>query len=278
MNVPVCPPESHQWSSWGPYSVESGGRARACYRCGKIEREAVQAPTPRDTLADRVSHRLFVGSEEAFDIHAAGAFNLLTTLGLRERHRLLDIGCGSLRNGRLLITYLNKGNYTGFDPSEWLVKQGIEHEIGADLVRIKQTQFVHSTKPSELDTSLRFDFALAYAIFIHMPMHQIRAWLEKCSTCLEDNGVLAVTVRFGDIDYTGDDWVYPGQIQYRMETVRQAALDYGFRFHALKWRYPTTPYLTGHGWVLFARPGYDTSWIQDETPTWNARLNSDPSL
>ena len=42
-------------------------------------------------------HRAFVGPPEKYDIVSAMQFNLLTFLGLREDHYLLDIGCGSLR-------------------------------------------------------------------------------------------------------------------------------------------------------------------------------------
>lgn len=68
-------------------------------------------------------------------------FNLLTSVGLRQHHRVLDIGCGSLRVGRLLIPYLNQGNYFGVEPNEWLVSDGILNEIGQDQIEIKQPTF-----------------------------------------------------------------------------------------------------------------------------------------
>ena len=53
-------------------------------------------------------YRAYVGPPEDYDLIAAMVFNLLTTLGLRQHHSVLDIGCGSLRIGRLLIPYLNR--------------------------------------------------------------------------------------------------------------------------------------------------------------------------
>ena len=61
-------------------------------------------------------YRAYVGPPEDYDLIAAMTFNLLTTLGLRQHHSLLDIGCGSLRIGRLLIPYLNRGKYFGVEP------------------------------------------------------------------------------------------------------------------------------------------------------------------
>ncbi|MBT4097695.1 MAG: hypothetical protein HOM68_24545 [Gemmatimonadetes bacterium] len=44
-------------------------------------------------------YRAFIGPAEDYDLVSAMSFGLLTTLGLRQHHSLLDIGCGSLRNG-----------------------------------------------------------------------------------------------------------------------------------------------------------------------------------
>jgi hypothetical protein len=47
-------------------------------------------------------YRAYVGPPEDYDLIAAMTFNLLTTLGLRQHHSLLDVGCGSLRIGPLV--------------------------------------------------------------------------------------------------------------------------------------------------------------------------------
>src|SRR5947199_9194661 len=83
-------------------------------------------------------YRAYVGPPEDYDLIAAMTFNLLTTLGLRQQHSLLDIGCGSLRIGRLLIPYLNRGKYFGVEPNEWLVEEGIKRELGEALLQVKR--------------------------------------------------------------------------------------------------------------------------------------------
>src|SRR6476660_10600545 len=83
-------------------------------------------------------YRAYVGPPDDYDLISAMTFNLLTTLGLRQHNTVLDIGCGSLRAGRLLIPYLNIGNYTGIEPNKWLVSEGVQHETGQDQIRIKR--------------------------------------------------------------------------------------------------------------------------------------------
>ena len=63
-------------------------------------------------------HREFVGPADEYDTNAAMQFNVLTSLGLQGQHKLLDIGCGSLRGARLSIVYLKPGNYFGIEPEK----------------------------------------------------------------------------------------------------------------------------------------------------------------
>ncbi len=106
-------------------------------------------------------YRAYVGPPEDYDLIAAMTFNLLTTLGLRQHHSLLDVGCGSLRIGRLLIPYLNRGKYFGVEPNEWLVKEGIKRELGEALLQIKHPTFFFSNSPETIaQAKVSFDFAV----------------------------------------------------------------------------------------------------------------------
>jgi hypothetical protein len=88
----------------------------------------------------------FVGPTRQWDFMGATQFRLLTTLGLRENHRVLDIGCGSLRAGRLFIPYLNPGCYCGIEPNMWLVEDAVGSEIGPELIARKKVRFSKSKK------------------------------------------------------------------------------------------------------------------------------------
>lgn len=112
-------------------------------------------------------YRAYVGPPDDYDLVAAMTFNLLTTLGLRQHHTLLDIGCGSLRIGRLFIPYLNAGNYTGIEPHAWLIREGIERETGQDQILIKKPNFIYASSGDSLPPDASYDFAVAQSIFSH---------------------------------------------------------------------------------------------------------------
>src|ERR1041385_7119328 len=171
-------------------------------------------------------YRAYVGPPEDYDLIAAMTFNLLTTLGLRQHHSLLDIGCGSLRIGRLLIPYLNRGKYCGIEPNEWLVDEGIRRELGETLVQIKRPTFFFSDSPDMItQAKIAFDFAVAQSIFSHCGLDLIKGWLSAISPSLAQNGALVATFLIGEEDSAQTGWIYPECVNYRPATLKRAAED-----------------------------------------------------
>src|SRR3954467_15871595 len=212
-------------------------------------------------------YRAYVGPPEDYDLIAAMTFNLLTTLGLRQHHRLLDIGCGSLRIGRLLIPYLNRGKYFGIEPAEWLVTEGIEHELGKAVVETKRPTFFFTNSPSAIvEANRSFDFAVAQSIFSHCGLDLINGWLSAISRSLAQDGALVATFLIGDEDSAQTGWIYPDCVNYRPATLEHAAKDVNLRLEILDWKHPRQT------WALFAAPGYDSTWFKDPPLTWNAGL------
>jgi SAM-dependent methyltransferase len=212
-------------------------------------------------------YRAYVGPPEDYDLIAAMTFNLLTTLGLRQHHSLLDVGCGSLRIGRLLIPYLNRGRYFGVEPNEWLVKEGIKRELGEALLEIKRPTFFFSDSPEAItQAQVLFHFAVAQSIFSHCGLDLIKGWLSAISRSLAEEGALVATFLPGEEDSPTMGWVYPECVNYRPATIRQAAAEAGLRFELLDWKHPRQT------WALFAAPKFDLSWFKDRGLTWNASL------
>jgi cyclopropane fatty-acyl-phospholipid synthase-like methyltransferase len=214
-------------------------------------------------------YRAYVGPPEDYDLIAAMTFNLLTTLGLRQHHSLLDVGCGSLRIGRLLIPYLNRGRYFGVEPNEWLVEEGIKRELGEALLEIKRPTFFFSDLPETIaQAKISFNFVVAQSIFSHCGLDLIKGWLSAISRSLAKDGALVATFLPAEEDAPTKGWVYPECVNYRPATMRQAAAEAGFRFEPLDWKHPRQM------WALFAAPKFDSDWFKNKPLTWNAGLEN----
>ncbi|MGB0522456.1 MAG: class I SAM-dependent methyltransferase [Flammeovirgaceae bacterium] len=183
-------------------------------------------------------YKAYVGSLKNYDVIGAMQFNLLTSLGLRESHKLLDIGCGSLRSGKLLIPYLKKGNYYGIEPNQWLIKEGIEHELGQGILHAKEP-FFNDSAAFELSVfDEQFDFIVAQSIFTHTSKSQIKACFQEAKKVLKQNGLFVATFCVGNSDYTGDQWVYPSFIFYKHQTIISLAKAAGLSCRKMNWQHP----------------------------------------
>ena len=151
-------------------------------------------------------YRAYVGPPEKYDLVAAMQFNLLTHLGLREFHYLLDVGCGSFRAGRLFIPFLLPGHYYGIEPQAWLIEEGIKYELGREILQIKQPIFSHNSNFNCLHFNQKFDFVVAQSVFSHASQSQIQECLSQVEKCLQPNGVMAATFVEGAMDYQGEGW------------------------------------------------------------------------
>lgn len=197
-------------------------------------------------------YRAYVGAPHAYSLYGANCFNLLTSLGMREHHTVLDIGCGSLRVGRLLIPFLLEGHYGAVEPNPRLVQEAIEKELGPELLQVKDAQIEHNDRWEFPELAKPYDFALAHSIFSHASQDQIRNCLKSLKPQLAPTGFFAATycpVPFlsRQEEYTGEEWVYPGLTYFRPETMRTIARECGFRMHEIRW----TTFVLQQVWVVF---------------------------
>lgn len=136
------------------------------------------------SVADRVAvigHRFIVGGIDAYHWFAIGKlqFDFLVSRGLRPEHSFLDVACGALRLGQFVIPYLQTGNYHGLEGEEVLVQAGLEKELAAELVAVKQPGFTVNFEFG-LPDAVTFDFAIAQSLFTHLVEEDI----VKCFTNL----------------------------------------------------------------------------------------------
>jgi cyclopropane fatty-acyl-phospholipid synthase-like methyltransferase len=185
----------------------------------------------------------YVGPPEQYDFMGATQFRLLTTLGLREHNSLLDFGCGSLRAGRLFISYLLPERYYGLEPNRWLVDAGIDEQIGRSMLKLKRPTFLYHSDFSATRFGVTFDYILAQSIFSHSGREIIAKCFAEFKICLAPNGlVLATFLQPHQLnetgEYEGSGWIYPGCVAYREETIFALAERSGLTGRILPWFHP----------------------------------------
>lgn len=218
----------------------------------------------------------FPGAPDHHDFTGATQFRLLTALGLREDHYLLDFGCGSLRAGRLLMFYLRPGRYFGIEPDAWLVEAARASEIGADAFALRRPRFDHGAGMRMDVFGRSFDFIVAQSAFSAAGGDLLDRALGQAARVLSPGGQMLFTVRDDSLpswgrsrgdDTTagrsrpGRDGLTPGDVLSRADRAGLAAepLDW---FHPRRRWYratlPGTPPLSasdraaiGRGAVLF---------------------------
>ena len=184
-------------------------------------------------------HRARVGPKEFFDIIGAQQFCVLVGQGLRERHRLLDVGCGCLRGGRFLIPYLGRGNYCGLEPNRELLDAGIAIELGRGMAHFKRPEFHYFDDFRLSRIPVAFDYVLAQSILSHAGCDLVPVIFSEAFQVLAGGGAFVATWFDGASDMTDGGW-YPGRIiVYTASTIARWALAAGFsRLDVLDVRHP----------------------------------------
>lgn len=186
-------------------------------------------------------YRSYVGPPDRYDLMGAAQFRLLVTLGLRESHRVLDFGCGSLRAGRMLVAYLQSGCYFGIEPNKWLIDDAVKRQLGDDIIKIKKPQFSTNADFSVPFREKPFDFVLAQSIFSHTCRDLSQRLLAQFLTVLSSSGIIACTFAIAEISSASAEigWVYPQCIKYREDEVLDLARRVGLAVRPIPFFHPT---------------------------------------
>jgi SAM-dependent methyltransferase len=188
-------------------------------------------------MATSVTYRSYIDNPVNYDWIAGVCFSLLFREGMRAHHRVADVGCGSLRVGRLLIPYLDKGNYCGLDPNEWLIDEGRREEVGEDQVRLKQPVFLTNADFDLESYGHKFDFILAHSIFTHTHPGLFIEALQRIRRLLRPGGRFLFTVieRPVSMRPPGTGWIYPQCIAYEPAEIASIFAAAGLRAQRIDW-------------------------------------------
>jgi SAM-dependent methyltransferase len=177
-------------------------------------------------------------------------FDYLVSQGLAPHHRLLDVGCGSLRGGVHFIAYLDPDRYSGVDRSAELIEAGLHDELSATLREDKRPQFLVTQEFAFAALGRQFDYALAQSVFTHLPFAAISQCLHNLSQVLIPDGrFYATCFEAGDMSqerveipswyeaqrrYYDQGWYY-----YSRERFHAAAQSAGLRMTYIgEWGHP----------------------------------------
>jgi len=156
--------------------------------------ETVDDPASGSRTVEVPFHRYSVGNLTGYDLMGGVQFTLLFALGLREYHTLCDVGCGSLRAGRLLIPYLEPGKYFGIEPRQAVLDDGIRTELGPSLVELRRPRFDTGEDFGLSRFQTDFDFVLAQSVFSHTFRDLAVVGLDHIATALAPGGLFVGTV------------------------------------------------------------------------------------
>jgi cyclopropane fatty-acyl-phospholipid synthase-like methyltransferase len=190
-------------------------------------------------LIEEREYRKSVGKENQYDILGALQFNLLTKLGLRGFHKLLDIGCGPLRAGRLFIQYLNSENYYGIEPNKWMIQQAIEREMGIDILKLKIPHFNYNEDFNlKVFKNTKFDFILAHSIFSHTSKQQLIKCFKQIPSILNKKGKFVFTYFKGNENNKRNDYIYFKGVKFKEDFVRKILKENGLSYKNMNIKSP----------------------------------------
>ncbi|GAA3123669.1 class I SAM-dependent methyltransferase [Planomonospora alba] len=151
-------------------------------------------------------------------------FDYLVKHGLRPEHRMLEIGCGNLRAGRLFIDYLDTGGYYGIDISPDILVAAQKTLVTYGL----RDKLPHLTPVLDLRLEFlpdaHFDVVHAHSVFSHSPLHVIEECFAHVGRVMRPGGWFDFTF---DRTEGREHQVLREDFYYRTETLVDLAAKYG---------------------------------------------------
>jgi SAM-dependent methyltransferase len=153
-------------------------------------------------------------------------FDYLVGHGLKPGDRMLEIGCGNLRAGRLFIDYLDPGNYYGVDisPDILLAAQDTVSEFGLQA-RLPYLALIRDLKLSFLPDRW-FTVVHAHSVFSHSPLDVIEECLAHVGRVMAPDGFFDFTF---DRTEGAEHHVLREDFYYRSQTLIALAAQHGLR-------------------------------------------------
>ncbi|MEU3490098.1 class I SAM-dependent methyltransferase [Streptomyces massasporeus] len=151
-------------------------------------------------------------------------FDYLVGHGLRPHHRMLEIGCGNLRAGRLFIDHLDTGHYYGIDISPHILLAAQDTLVADKL----QPKMPYLALADDLTFAFlpdaHFDVVHAHSVFSHSPLHVIEECFAHVGRILAPGGFFDFTF---DRTEGEEHQVLHEDFYYRTRTLTELAARHG---------------------------------------------------
>lgn len=138
-----------------------------------------------------------VGPADLWALKRRFQFDFLRSRGLQPEHRLLDIGCGTLRGGIPLIEYLEPEHYVGIEARAEVLQEARKELAEAGLEH-KRPLLIHATEPAELQLDAPLDYVWAFEVLIHLTDELLDGYLDLAARSLAENGQFYANIQFGE--------------------------------------------------------------------------------
>jgi len=151
-------------------------------------------------------------------------FDYATSHGLKPEMRMLEIGCGNLRAGRLFIDYLEPGSYYGVDisPDILLAAQDTVAQYGL-TAKLPHLALVRDLRLHFLPDGA-FDFVHAHSVFSHSPIEVIDECLAHVGRIMTPGGFFDFTF---DRTEGAEHHVLREDFYYQTQTLLDLAAKHG---------------------------------------------------
>jgi cyclopropane fatty-acyl-phospholipid synthase-like methyltransferase len=189
-----------------------------------------------DTNDNHINHRAYIGDK--WDEIGKLQFHFLKNQGLKPHHKLIDIGCGSLRGGIHFIRYLNNFNYYGTDINNNLIDLGLKKELDVNLRdKINKNNFLISDDFNFNFDVDYFDYAIALSVFTHLRKNNIVRCLKNLNKKI-NNGIFYATFfivdkKFKDVSFNQSNEIttysYKDPFHYTLEEITDMASESNFK-------------------------------------------------
>jgi SAM-dependent methyltransferase len=166
-----------------------------------------------------------VGPPELWDIKRKFQHDFCLEMGLKKKHRFLDIGCGVLRGGIPIISHLYSGRYIGVDVREETIKIAHEELMAHKLV-YKKPELLVCEDIGDLPVEGPIDFVWAFSVLFHMHDEILVKCMSTVKRILAADGVF-----YANVDTSSKldgSWKGFPKVHRSLETMTALAEDAGF--------------------------------------------------